>query len=147
MKNAINVPLVRLFGIIALVAVIGFSMVACGGDDDNTGGNGGGGGGLPVTQESLQGTWKATFSANSWNQYVFSGNTYAFTRDNNGNTDGGHSGTFTIEVNALNTSVYEIHTSWDSGALFCKLTNATTISKGNVMATGDWIADTDFIKQ
>jgi hypothetical protein len=35
MKNRFNVPLVRLFGIIALVAVIGFSMAACGGDDDS----------------------------------------------------------------------------------------------------------------
>ena len=35
----------KLFGIIALVAVIGFSMAACGGDDDNGGGGGGGGGG------------------------------------------------------------------------------------------------------
>jgi hypothetical protein len=36
MKNAI-----KLFGIIALVAVIGFSMIAC---DNGTGGGGGGGG-------------------------------------------------------------------------------------------------------
>ena len=34
MKNAI-----KLFGIIALVAVIGFSMVACGGDDDGDNNN------------------------------------------------------------------------------------------------------------
>ncbi|MDR2718431.1 MAG: hypothetical protein LBB89_10290 [Treponema sp.] len=44
MKNRSKVPLVRLFGIIALVAVIGFSMTACGGDDDGGGGGGGGGG-------------------------------------------------------------------------------------------------------
>lgn len=31
MKNAINVPLVRIFGIIAIVAVIGISFAACGG--------------------------------------------------------------------------------------------------------------------
>ena len=40
MKNAI-----KLFGIIALVAVIGFSMVSCGGDDDS----GGGGGTITIT--------------------------------------------------------------------------------------------------
>ena len=40
MKNAL-----KLFGIIALVAVIGFSMVACGGDDNGGGGGGGGGSG------------------------------------------------------------------------------------------------------
>jgi hypothetical protein len=37
MKNKLNVPLVHLFGIIALVVVIGFSMAACGGDDDGGG--------------------------------------------------------------------------------------------------------------
>ncbi|WP_461256449.1 sialidase family protein [Treponema sp. R80B11-R83G3] len=37
MKNKSNVPLVHLIGIIALVAVIGFSMAACSGDDDNGG--------------------------------------------------------------------------------------------------------------
>jgi hypothetical protein len=40
MKNTINVLLVRVFGIIALVAAIGFSMVACGGDNDGGGGGG-----------------------------------------------------------------------------------------------------------
>jgi hypothetical protein len=45
MKNTI-----KLFGIIAMVAVIGFSMAACGGDDDN------GGGGSPTP-----------FSNTTWN--------------------------------------------------------------------------------
>jgi len=39
----------KFLGIIALVAVIGFSMAACGGDDDGGGGGGGGGGGLTIT--------------------------------------------------------------------------------------------------
>ena len=39
MKN-----IVKLFGIIALVAVIGFSFAACGGNDSGGGGGGGGGG-------------------------------------------------------------------------------------------------------
>jgi hypothetical protein len=43
MKN-----LYKQFGIIALTAVIGFSMAACGGDDDSTGD--GGGGGINVSQ-------------------------------------------------------------------------------------------------
>jgi hypothetical protein len=47
MKNT-NVISLRLVGIIALVAVIGFSMIACGGDDDGNG-NGGGGAGLTAT--------------------------------------------------------------------------------------------------
>jgi len=53
MKNA-----VKLIGIIALVAVIGFSFIACGGDEGGGGGGGGGnqdGGG--TTFSSLVGTW------------------------------------------------------------------------------------------
>ena len=42
MKNLFNVPMVRMFGIAALVAVIGFSMVSC---DDDPGGDPNPGGG------------------------------------------------------------------------------------------------------
>jgi len=42
---------ITLWGIIALVAVIGFSMAACGGDEDDNGGGGGGG------NSALNGTW------------------------------------------------------------------------------------------
>jgi hypothetical protein len=35
MKNKSNVPLVRLFGIAAIVAIIGFSMAGCDGDDES----------------------------------------------------------------------------------------------------------------
>jgi hypothetical protein len=48
MKN-----LFKVFGIIALVAVIGFSFVACGGDDGGGGGGGGGG------RSALIGKWYA----------------------------------------------------------------------------------------
>jgi hypothetical protein len=41
----------KFLGIIALVAVIGFSMAACGGEEDDNGGNGGG-------SISWAGTWK-----------------------------------------------------------------------------------------
>jgi hypothetical protein len=44
MNNRPNVPLVRLFGIIALAAVIVFTMAACRGDEDDSG-NGGNNGG------------------------------------------------------------------------------------------------------
>ena len=39
----------KLFGIIALAAIIGFSMAACGGDDDGGGDDGGGGGTFTIT--------------------------------------------------------------------------------------------------
>ena len=44
MKNTIKVPLVRIFGIIALVAVIGFSFAAC--SSSTTDGEGEEGGGI-----------------------------------------------------------------------------------------------------
>ena len=59
MKNAI-----KLFGIIALVAVIGFSMVACGDDDDD-----GGGGGLVPAE--LQGRWLRDDTTSSQRYLVF----------------------------------------------------------------------------
>lgn len=65
MKNKkSNVLKLRSFLVIALVAVIGFSIMACGGGGDDDGGGGGGGGTLPpgavtgITVESaLVGTW------------------------------------------------------------------------------------------
>jgi len=47
MRNCINARIVRLFGIIALAAIIGFSMVGCKSDD--------GGGG------NIEGTWQLKF--------------------------------------------------------------------------------------
>jgi hypothetical protein len=47
MKN-----MIKIFGIIAFVAIIAFSFNACGGDDD---GGGGGSGKFPT---EMQGTWK-----------------------------------------------------------------------------------------
>jgi len=52
MKNIFKVLSVRVFGIIALVAVIGFSFAACG--------DGGGGGGGDSLANQLSGTWKAS---------------------------------------------------------------------------------------
>jgi len=40
MKNTLNVLSVRVFGIIAALAIIGFSFAACGGDDGGSGGGG-----------------------------------------------------------------------------------------------------------
>ena len=50
MKNFFKAHIAPIFGIIAAVAVIGFSMTACGGGDDNDGGGGG--------SISWAGTWK-----------------------------------------------------------------------------------------
>jgi hypothetical protein len=71
----------KLFGIIALIAVIGFSMAACGSDDDGGGGGGG----------SISGTWG---DGSSHEQTItFTGSNYTFADD-----DGSviSSGTYTL---------------------------------------------------
>jgi len=75
MKN-----LLKLFGIIALVAIIGFSMTACGGDDDS----GGGDPALNGTWESIggelklnNGNWEMSESAKG--KYTTSGGTITIT--------------------------------------------------------------------
>jgi hypothetical protein len=50
----------KLFGIIALVAVIGFSMIACGDDDDN------GGDRAEIPSAFLNTVWKFTADDSTW---------------------------------------------------------------------------------
>jgi hypothetical protein len=80
MKN-----LFRLFGIIALVAVIGFSMVACDdGDDDSN---------------PFIGTWK---SSNGY-VMVFAASTFTIASANNGNVES--SGSYTWSGNSASMTV------------------------------------------
>jgi len=58
MKNVFKV-----LGIIALVAVIGFSMAGCKNDDDSNGSSGGGGGGGGGAGSALVGKWYSTQTA------------------------------------------------------------------------------------
>ena len=91
MKNAI-----KLLGLIAIVAIIGFSFAACdssGGGDD--GGGGGGGGSIPA---ALQGKWGSggtvaiEFKANS---YISSGLEFQ-ARVKNGAIETGVGSTWTV---------------------------------------------------
>jgi len=83
MKNTIKV-----FGIIALVAVIGFSMAACK-DDDNGGGGGGGGGGVQNDPGDLAGTW--TGNIGGYNAIVtISGSGWIMTASNANFYDSGY---------------------------------------------------------
>ncbi|GBU26579.1 Zn-ribbon-containing, possibly RNA-binding protein and truncated derivatives [Treponema sp. R8-4-B8] len=59
MKN-----IVKLFGIIAFVAVIVFSIAACGDDGDNSGSN-------VLTVDNVQGTWTYTFSSGGYSYVSF----------------------------------------------------------------------------
>jgi hypothetical protein len=63
---------VKLIGIVALAAIIGFSMAACGGDGDPSSPGGGGGGG--GSSNPFVGTWTGNFSGVSA-QLVFSAST------------------------------------------------------------------------
>jgi hypothetical protein len=56
----------KFLGIIALVAVIGFSMVSCGGDDDDSGGGGGGGGKLRWRSELAYTDYGSDGSNGDW---------------------------------------------------------------------------------
>ena len=71
---------VKYFGIIALVALIGFSMVACSDDGGGGGpGGGGGGGGGGGSSASIIGMWedeafgwnKLEFTSSGWTYYAF----------------------------------------------------------------------------
>ena len=72
MKNTMKV-----LGIIAIVALIGFSMVACGSGGNNTGGNnsdGNNSGGEVRKYEDFEGQWVASYGGS----YTFSSNTYIY---------------------------------------------------------------------
>ena len=95
MKNTI-----KLFAIIALLAVIGLSIAACNGDDDGGGGNPfigtWSGDGLTVTCKAS--TWNAAYPGyGSWSgNYTYNGNSANFTE-----TNGSIFGTATVSGNAM----------------------------------------------
>jgi len=108
MKNTI-----KFLGIIAFVAIIGFSMAACG-DDSGGGGGGGGSGGLSGT------TWNCTtpgvtatltFTSSSRVKLEYYGQTDNGTYTFNGssgtiNWDDGERDTFTVNGNSLTMGQY-----------------------------------------
>jgi len=110
MKNAI-----KLIGIIALVAMVGFTMVSCGGDDDptvgggetgstggtgGTGGSTGGGGGTEGIGNSFEGSWN-----NGTVQLILSGNTWTRKEDGTNNSKG----TFSINENTKTVTFVFTH--------------------------------------
>ena len=87
----------KLLGIIAAVAVIGFSMVGC----DNGNGNGGGGGGARGVGPALVGVWEGPsytlikFDADGWTNVMGDSGTtagYVGTSGNRVNGTGGSEG-------------------------------------------------------
>jgi hypothetical protein len=99
---------IRLLGIIAFVALIGFSMTAC---DDNGGGGGGG---------RISGTYRS--SSTNWSYYTFSGNNYVHGSMGVPLWEG----TFTVSGNTI--TLY-----FDNGVVRDTLTivNSTTIREAN----------------
>jgi len=119
MKN-----LFKLFGIIAIVAVIGFSMAACGDDDggggeNNNNNNPGGGNNVNVV-----GTWEG-------DGYIFQfSEDYTFIYDKGAGFDAGNSGTYTVSGNTI--TMKQNGTTYRTGTI-----------NGNTMTTtasgyGDW---------
>ena len=119
MKN-----IVKLFGIIALVVIIGFTMAACGGDDGGGGGgdnNNPGGGGNPVWPVEFGGT---TQNGTSWGQtsyisfYTATGGSgvsayMQFTGSQEGFKLVSVNGkTLKVKVNTKDETVYTLCTNW-----------------------------------
>jgi hypothetical protein len=127
----------KLFGIIALAAVIGFSMAACKTDDDGgdggNGGNGGGGGGGGGSNTIANGTYINERHANT--KIVIQGNSWTL----NLNDKDTNKGTYTLSGNNMKgRSTYRLlYDAWveDTGNYF----EATIMSEGfAVTSTGHY---------
>jgi hypothetical protein len=108
MKNAVKLfEAMRSIAIIAIAAVIGFSIVACGDGGGNSNGDNpfvgtwtkdDSGGNIKVTVTST--TWTATLSGSTYNSgtYTYSGNAaeYTITNKGSGSADAGSTGIATI---------------------------------------------------
>ena len=119
MKNFFKARIVPLFGIIALVAVIGFSMAGCKNDDDGSDSNKNG------TPNPFIGTWTGNYnytgndgvSMTITNIITFTETAFIF-RDNTNNNDP-YSGTYTRSGNtAILTLGGESYTVTVSGNIF-----------------------------
>jgi hypothetical protein len=107
MKN-----LFRLFGLIALIAVIGFSMAACGGDDD-----GGGSNTATYTGKSGGTTYTLKITENTTRYTAQSGDAYVLTAGSNtskGMVDSFENGVFTLIPSNAPTSSFTVTVSGSS---------------------------------
>jgi len=137
MKNFFKARIAPLFGIIALVAVIGFSMAACdfGGSDDsdenengdNGGSSGGGGGANPTitiknsTGYTISGIYIKASTSTSWGSNLYN---YSSLSD-------GSSRTFTLTQPLSTQNVYDIQLSQNSSGGGFKFTKyGVTVSNG-----------------
>jgi predicted small secreted protein len=93
----------KVLGVIAIVAIIGFSMTACNNGSDGSGGAGTGGGGGNDNKNVLTGTswrdstgiWFVSFAATTWDATAFG---YPAER-----------GTYTVSGNAIRATVTYIY--------------------------------------
>jgi predicted small secreted protein len=115
---------IKIFGVIALMAVIGFSMAACNDDSGGGGGGnsgGGGGGGNPfvgtwngydtgndairlvITSSSFTVTWPNYFNPATYSgTYTYSGNTATFI------AEGNRGGTATVSGNTMTGMIIDL---------------------------------------
>jgi hypothetical protein len=120
MKNKSKVPLVRLFGIIAIVAVIGFSMAACDDDNGDDGDdNNGGGIGVTVTvsiDKIDARTFTITQEGSKWGDYMDS-------------SQGSYSGTSGLFTEATRSVTATAAANGQTGSL--SIVNAFDITKNS----------------
>jgi hypothetical protein len=127
MKNVL-----KAFGIIAFLALIGFSMVAC--SDDSGGGGGGGLAGTTWTYTGTSGSMTLTFT-DSTVRLVYPGNSENGTYTFNGSSgtvrwSDGTSNPFTVSGNSLTID----------GVTFTKTGGGSTPSGGSLAGTR-WVCD------
>jgi len=125
MKNFFKVRIAPLFGIIALVAAIGFSMIGCdffgsnnsdGSEDENNGGNGGGGGTnrtITIRNNTGYGLVQCLIkpsTSSDWNwESNFFPYSYVVSLEN------GESRTITLTPKIANNSVYDFRVTSSAG--------------------------------
>ena len=117
MKN-----LMKLIGIIALTAIIGFGFTACGGDDDDP------------PPDPLQGTWKWDDGASGTVTVNFTGNNYTFT------ATGGYSSYFNNKTGTFSISGSNITFSGDITD-----TGTFSVSGSNLTISANFTEGTDYV--
>jgi len=141
MKKIFKVPLVRLFGIIALIAIFGLSMSACKDDDTTPAPSSGGGGltaptGLTATAYSSSGiavNWNAVPGATGYKVYNGLTSEVAFV----GNVDSNSA--FNINLPANTTIYYRVSAFNSSGeGPRSNVVSAKTLADNNFSLNGTW---------
>jgi hypothetical protein len=138
MKNTFKVKAIqriaairRIAGIIALMAIIGFSMAACGGGDDNGSKTKDDGSG---SKTKFEGRWLNEVAINEYGfndfSFTFTGNNFTF--KSAGRENNTYKGTFTFTDTAITFTP-------TTGETWSGFSQKYTLS-GNTLDLGDWLS-------